>query len=71
MPTLDLSLAAPPGLRQTLQILAARALDHTDVWQARVRQRRALAALDAHLLRDIGVDPVQAANEARKPFWQE
>ncbi len=33
------------------------------------RQRRALKALDTHLLRDIGVTPAQAAVEAEKPVW--
>lgn len=40
-------------------------------WLARSRQRRDLAALDAHLLRDIGVTPGEAAREAAKPFWVE
>lgn len=38
-------------------------------WAARARQRRDLAELDAHLLKDIGVTPGQAAREAAKPFW--
>ena len=33
------------------------------------RQRRALAALDAHLLADIGCTSQQAQREARRPFW--
>lgn len=36
----------------------------------RRRERRQLAALDAHLLRDIGLDSQTAANEATKPFWK-
>jgi uncharacterized protein YjiS (DUF1127 family) len=40
-------------------------------WFARSRQRRDLAALDAHLLKDIGVTPGQARREASKPFWVE
>jgi uncharacterized protein YjiS (DUF1127 family) len=40
-------------------------------WFARSRQRRDLAELDAHLLRDIGVTPGEAAREAAKPFWVE
>jgi uncharacterized protein YjiS (DUF1127 family) len=34
------------------------------------RQRRALAALDDHLLRDIGLTRHEAAREAHKPFWR-
>lgn len=33
------------------------------------RQRRALSALDPHLLRDVGITPAQAAAEAQKPVW--
>ena len=37
---------------------------------ARHRQRRALARLDARLLRDVGISPEQAQAEAAKPFWR-
>ena len=33
------------------------------------RERRALSRLDAHLLRDIGKSPSEAAYEAARPFW--
>ena len=33
------------------------------------RQRLDLARLNAHLLRDIGVAPDDAAREAARPFW--
>lgn len=36
----------------------------------RRRDRAMLARLDAHLLRDIGVDPAEAFAEARKPCWR-
>jgi uncharacterized protein YjiS (DUF1127 family) len=39
-------------------------------WRQRARQRRALADLDAHLLRDIGVSAQQAKHEASKVFWR-
>ena len=38
-------------------------------WLQRAAQRRALAALDDHRLRDIGVTRQAAAREARRPFW--
>lgn len=41
------------------------------LWFGRARQRRDLSELDAHLLKDIGVTPGQAAREAAKPFWIE
>jgi uncharacterized protein YjiS (DUF1127 family) len=37
---------------------------------ARSQQRRALAQLDDHFLRDIGVTRQQAIAEAAKPFWK-
>jgi len=39
------------------------------LWQAS-RERRRLAELDPRLLRDIGVDPMAAQYEVRRPFWQ-
>lgn len=49
----------------------AHALHTVLRWFARSRQRRDLAELDAHLLKDIGLTPGEAAREARKPFWAE
>jgi len=40
------------------------------LWHRRARQRRDLAGLDEHLLRDIGVDRLVAGQEARKRFWR-
>ncbi|UKJ76142.1 DUF1127 domain-containing protein (plasmid) [Azospirillum brasilense] len=37
----------------------------------RHRQRRSLAALDDHLLRDVGLSHTDARREADKAFWQE
>lgn len=39
-------------------------------WRTRRQSRKSLAQLDARLLRDIGMDPWQAACEARRPFWK-
>ena len=38
-------------------------------WMATRRQRRALAALDAHALRDVGLTAELARREAEKWFW--
>ncbi|MAM76411.1 MAG: hypothetical protein CMO29_21685 [Tistrella sp.] len=40
------------------------------LWAERHRQRRCLATLDAHLLRDLDIDPIDASREANKPFWR-
>ncbi|CAO3379511.1 DUF1127 domain-containing protein [Azospirillum argentinense] len=37
----------------------------------RHRQRRSLAALDDHLLRDVGLSRKDARRETDKAFWQE
>lgn len=59
-------LAGPslPDLLRQLVRLASRA-------RQLHRQRRALANLDARLLRDIGLSLEQARQEAGKPFWRE
>ena len=40
-------------------------------WEMRRLTRRRLGALDAHLLRDIGIPPDLAARECDKPFWRD
>jgi uncharacterized protein YjiS (DUF1127 family) len=40
-------------------------------WLERARQRRELLRLDSRVLKDIGVNWADAANEAAKPFWRE
>ena len=39
-------------------------------WTARRRSRIALAQLDPHLTRDIGLDAVTRDAEAQRPFWR-
>jgi uncharacterized protein YjiS (DUF1127 family) len=38
--------------------------------QQRYEQRRHLAELDAHMLKDVGLTPEQAAEESAKPWWR-
>ena len=40
-------------------------------WRERAIQRKQLKQLPVHLLKDIGLTPMQAEQEAAKPFWQE
>jgi uncharacterized protein YjiS (DUF1127 family) len=40
-------------------------------WSERVRQRRALRALDEWVLKDIGLSRADVMRESDKPFWQE
>jgi len=48
----------------------ARLFSLIALWYRRWEQRSALAALDEHLLRDIGKTRNQALDEAAKPFWR-
>jgi uncharacterized protein YjiS (DUF1127 family) len=76
MATFDLTL--PPQPHSRWQPARARAPIHrlaaawgvVSLWIARVRQRDALAALDDHELRDIGITRAEAAREWEKPFWR-
>ncbi len=48
---------------------AARAVRTLLTWQERDRQRRALAQLDARMLKDVGLSRAEVDLELRKPFW--
>jgi uncharacterized protein YjiS (DUF1127 family) len=58
-----LPLRARPGV-------VARLIAAVTAVASRRRDRQRLAHLDAHLLRDIGVDAQDASRESAKPFWQ-
>lgn len=58
-----LPFAARTGLVARLTRVLSDAL-------TRRRERRLLARLDAHLLRDIGLSTDEARAETAKPFWQ-
>lgn len=40
-------------------------------WLELSRQRRVLAQLDERMLRDIGIDRLDAVRESRRPFWDD
>lgn len=62
----NLSRPLPPLSRMAFR-LASRLLE----WEERRATRRALARLDAHMLRDIGLAPNEARTECVKHFWQD
>ena len=65
--TADFSRSSVPApLIAMLQFCRSRCC----LWYNRARERRSLSKLDAHLLRDIGVNRLDAAREAAKPFWK-
>lgn len=57
------------GLALIIRLLR-RAWATADAWAVRHGTRRALAALDAHQLADIGKTFEEARHECAKPFWQ-
>lgn len=66
MTTLTLPLPALAASRPRPGLLATLAF-----WAERRRQRRALLALDADRLADIGISAGDAWREGRKPFWRD
>lgn len=55
---------------RTAQHLAAQVFTTLLDWQERARQRRHLAQLDDHMLKDIGLTRVDVARETSKAFWK-
>ena len=56
-------VSSRPSLRQRLGMMFG-------LWRERVAARRALAAIDARSLREMGISPGAAAYESGKSFWQ-
>jgi uncharacterized protein YjiS (DUF1127 family) len=53
-----------------LRIRLVRAVERVQLWQERAHERHALASLDDHILKDIGVTRSEVNAEAAKPFWK-
>ncbi len=64
------SLPPPPPRRKRPLGLWSAAVALCRAWRKRIRDRRALAALDTRMQRDIGVTPSEVAHEIDKPFWR-
>ena len=68
-PFAPLSLLTQPlppmaGLMLSVTLLVLR-------WETLRRTRKDLSRLDQHMLRDIGMDQINAQTEAAKPFWRD
>ena len=60
--------AAQPAARVPKAMAAFRQTVRT--WKERSRTRRALSQLAPRMLDDAGIEPYEAIEEARKPFWR-
>jgi uncharacterized protein YjiS (DUF1127 family) len=69
------SIVLPPADREPMPISLLKILHRfrTDYRLAieRYRQRKQLMEMDDRQLKDIGITPEQAEQEARKPIWKE
>lgn len=59
-----------PRAWQTLHGAFEAAAAAISTWRERARMRQQLLLLDDRLLRDIGIDRLEARSEAEKPFWR-
>ncbi|PLL13190.1 hypothetical protein C0V75_07210 [Tabrizicola sp. TH137] len=62
--------ALPSTLPPLARLLVSAAL-LLAAWETRLRSRNALARLDDHMLRDIGLSQDHAHMECAKPFWRD
>jgi uncharacterized protein YjiS (DUF1127 family) len=59
------------GIAAAFALWSLRAGDTLLRWQERYRQRRALATLSDHMLKDLGLSRVDAEHEGGKRFWED
>jgi len=55
----------------SIQSWSGKVLDRIVQWRERTKQRRQLLELNDRLLRDIGIDRINAVQEGSKPFWRD
>lgn len=68
--SLSSGLRPAVGFGGTVRWVVTRAIGLILTWQQRARERRHLASMDDHGLKDIGLTKVDVLREADKPFWQ-
>lgn len=61
---------APAQLGALAAAACRRALAAIAMWRARAGERRALATMNDHELRDIGISRADVWAETEKPFWR-
>lgn len=57
-------------MTETRKSILATAVSLIKTWRRRSIQRRALANLSDHLLKDMGINRYDADFETSKPFWK-
>lgn len=65
-----LASALMPAANRRGAALVARLVDILLAWHERRRQRRQLAMMDDHMLRDLGLSSADVEQEVHKPFWR-
>ena len=65
------SFIEQPFIEQPQVSLAAKLMATFKAWRNRSIQRKALANLSDHMLKDIGISRFDANAENEKPFWRE
>ena len=58
------------GFASEVAAILDRVIETPFVWAERVAERRHLAQLDDHLLRDIGLSRADLDAVSTKPFWR-
>jgi len=58
------------GFAGEVAAVVDRVLEAPFVWAERAAERRHLAELDDHLLRDIGLNRAELDAASTKPFWR-
>lgn len=57
------------GILLSVLLAVSAGVNTLSEWKQRSRQRRHLALLDEHLLRDVGIDRITARQEASRRAW--
>lgn len=58
-----------PSFPSPVQALV-RLADMVASWERRARERKTLAEMSEHMLKDLGISRVDARRESDKPFWR-
>ncbi|MBM3545457.1 MAG: DUF1127 domain-containing protein [Alphaproteobacteria bacterium] len=64
-----LRLSSRPSLLSPIQVLT-RLSELLATWERRARERRMLAEMSPHMLKDLGIARSEASAESQKPFWR-